>query len=139
MKKAKEYAVDYMAAQDKADALAKVLSEMHQETVILMKHRGVKSDSGMLAILNETDDKFRSFARQVGDGINPRSFAFIIDRFHSQVYMVWVRFFPGRAHGVREAAPAPEIAGRANCGCVYHAEQGIPCKHDLELAGLPPE
>jgi hypothetical protein len=22
----------------------------------------------------------------------------------------------------------------ANCGCVYHAEQGIPCKHDVEIA-----
>lgn len=21
----------------------------------------------------------------------------------------------------------------ANCGCVYHAEHGIPCKHDLAL------
>lgn len=23
------------------------------------------------------------------------------------------------------------VAGKACCGCVYHAEQGIPCKHDL--------
>ena len=22
----------------------------------------------------------------------------------------------------------------ANCGCVYHAEQGVPCEHDLALA-----
>jgi hypothetical protein len=23
------------------------------------------------------------------------------------------------------------LAGRADCGCVHHAEQGIPCEHDL--------
>lgn len=26
------------------------------------------------------------------------------------------------------------IAGKADCGCVYHAEDGIPCPHDIELA-----
>jgi hypothetical protein len=26
-----------------------------------------------------------------------------------------------------------EVAGRAQCGCVYHAEEGVPCVHDLEL------
>jgi hypothetical protein len=25
-------------------------------------------------------------------------------------------------------------AGKAQCGCVYHAEDGIPCEHDRELA-----
>lgn len=27
-----------------------------------------------------------------------------------------------------------ELGQQANCGCVYHAEDGIPCPHDLELA-----
>lgn len=26
------------------------------------------------------------------------------------------------------------IVAKANCGCVYHAEQGIPCIHDISLA-----
>lgn len=26
------------------------------------------------------------------------------------------------------------LAGQANCGCHYHAEDGIPCEHDLALA-----
>jgi hypothetical protein len=26
------------------------------------------------------------------------------------------------------------ICGIANCGCVHHAEQGIPCEHDFALA-----
>ncbi|MEK7576358.1 MAG: hypothetical protein AAB482_01555 [Patescibacteria group bacterium] len=26
------------------------------------------------------------------------------------------------------------IVGRANCGCWYSAEQGIPCEHDIALA-----
>lgn len=25
-----------------------------------------------------------------------------------------------------------ESCGTANCGCTHHAEEGIPCKHDLE-------
>lgn len=25
-----------------------------------------------------------------------------------------------------------DAVGRAQCGCVYHAEQGIPCQHDGE-------
>ncbi len=25
------------------------------------------------------------------------------------------------------------IVGKANCGCVYHAEEGLPCVHDVEL------
>lgn len=27
-----------------------------------------------------------------------------------------------------------ELGQQADCGCVYHAEDGIPCPHDLELA-----
>jgi hypothetical protein len=30
-----------------------------------------------------------------------------------------------------------EIAGKANCGCVYHADEGTPCEHDLALLGPP--
>lgn len=26
-----------------------------------------------------------------------------------------------------------ESCGKAKCGCVYYAEQGIPCRHDLAL------
>lgn len=29
-----------------------------------------------------------------------------------------------------------QVAARSNCGCVHHAEEGIPCSHDLESAGL---
>mgnify|MGYP003394444004 CR=1 FL=1 len=29
------------------------------------------------------------------------------------------------------------VAGKANCGCVYHAEEGIPCPHDLALLEQP--
>ncbi len=26
------------------------------------------------------------------------------------------------------------IAGKANCGCVHHAQGSIPCEHDIDLA-----
>lgn len=29
-----------------------------------------------------------------------------------------------------------EICGRMSCGCVHHAEDGLSCRHDLELVGL---
>lgn len=31
------------------------------------------------------------------------------------------------------------IAGKANCGCYYHAEKGIPCEHDRALAAVAPD
>lgn len=188
MKKAKEYVADFQAADDKDGALAGVLIEMHQETVILMRQRGVRSNAGMLAIFNEVDDKFRSFARQVGEGVYRKSFAVVIGRFHPKVYLAWIRAFPGRAHGLPEAVRKPHgsakkkftlhwlggrtevvegddiadacrragigggavaaldyyedgdqkvpVSGQAKCGCVYHAEEGSSCRHDLKLAGL---
>lgn len=35
------------------------------------------------------------------------------------------------------AAASPLPASPANCGCVYHAEQGIPCPHDLPASPAP--
>jgi|GEM_PF-5650741 len=38
---------------------------------------------------------------------------------------------------ILESPESPQrevIAGQAQCGCVYHAEQGIPCEHDKALA-----
>lgn len=26
-----------------------------------------------------------------------------------------------------------DVVGKATCGCVYHAEEGLPCIHDLAL------
>lgn len=34
----------------------------------------------------------------------------------------------------RQANNTQVIAGEADCGCVYHAEDGIPCEHDKALA-----
>lgn len=31
----------------------------------------------------------------------------------------------------REAGES--VLGKASCGCVYHAEDGVPCIHDLKL------
>ena len=28
------------------------------------------------------------------------------------------------------------VAGKSDCGCVFHAEEGASCMHDLQLAGL---
>lgn len=35
-----------------------------------------------------------------------------------------------------EAGKKTEVAGQAPCGCVYHAEEGRSCQHDLNRVGL---
>lgn len=42
-----------------------------------------------------------------------------------------------RARAEGDATPGPEPI--ANCGCIYHAEDGTPCEHDLALRGTPPK
>lgn len=37
----------------------------------------------------------------------------------------------GNRCGFAEVVEAQDVAGSANCGCVYHAEEGKPCSHDL--------
>ena len=29
-----------------------------------------------------------------------------------------------------------QVASQTSCGCVFHSEEGLACKHDLEFAGL---
>jgi hypothetical protein len=30
-----------------------------------------------------------------------------------------------------------KVTGQAKCGCVHHAEEGVPCEHDLALLDHP--
>lgn len=39
-----------------------------------------------------------------------------------------------RVRELRDAIQVPEeFIGKAQCGCVHHAEEGIACPHDVEL------
>ena len=95
MKKAKQYADEFIAAGKTVEALAEVLDQMIQETAELMKKRLARTDAGCLAVFNEIDDKFRAFARIVGN-VSPDSFAYSIQKMFPDVYRFWTTCFPHR-------------------------------------------
>lgn len=35
--------------------------------------------------------------------------------------------------GITPRSSVSDLAGKADCGCVYHAVDGTPCEHDLAL------
>jgi hypothetical protein len=41
-----------------------------------------------------------------------------------------LRYCPGLCCPLHGGPPNP--VGKADCGCVHHAEDGIPCEHDLK-------
>lgn len=42
----------------------------------------------------------------------------------------------GLDHFFDDTGKKKQVFGRANCGCVYHAEDGTSCEHDLARAGI---
>ena len=44
-----------------------------------------------------------------------------------------VRHSRGFSMTDRLSAEDLALAGKAECGCVHHVEEGIPCEHDLAL------
>jgi hypothetical protein len=54
-----------------------------------------------------------------------------------RLVMAYIKFCPFCGQKLEVPNFADEaIAGKAQCGCVYHAEEGIPCEHDRALAAL---
>ena len=46
----------------------------------------------------------------------------------------WVEDEAGNIIATPELPVPAVLVGAANCGCVYRAEEGIPCRHDARLA-----
>lgn len=78
--KAKEYARIYIEKKAEVgvdQALAHILTEMSHEFGELGKTRQVKTDAGMVGLMREFNDKWRSFAGAVGvkcDGVRTDGF-----------------------------------------------------------------
>lgn len=105
MKKALEYAAEFTSAEDKRKAIWEILLALQEETRELIRARSARSNSALFAILNETDDKWRSVVRQT-EGVNPKGFAFFISQTHPATYMLWINEFPGRKHDNPKPVPA---------------------------------
>lgn len=73
--KAKDMVARYCATPEaeKLDTLISIIHDCIKETKTIADARGVKSNSGLTAVLREIDDKYRAFARQC-DGVNPDGF-----------------------------------------------------------------
>jgi hypothetical protein len=108
MKKAKEYAEEFVMAQKTMGALAVVVEQMISETSELVKKRQVTTNVGHLSIFNEVDDKFRSFAKIVK--VSPDGFAVGIQALFPDVYKYWTLCYP---HRRVLSIPAPDQAKSA--------------------------
>lgn len=92
MKKASEY-FDQFAREGRTNkALSKIWSEMTLEVATLIRERNARSDSASFAILNEIDEKWRSFARRAQAGINPDGFALMQKKLYPDVFVAWMNF-----------------------------------------------
>ena len=45
--------------------------EFDQETAVMIKQRGIKSNDSFLSLLREMDDKWQAFARRTNGKVNP--------------------------------------------------------------------
>jgi len=83
---------------------------------------------------------------------NMNMFTLVVDQGPSQAYMRQEAEGTDIADAIRSSNLLPgeymhvvayeqdgkaiDIASQSNCGCVYHAEDGLSCRHDLKLIGL---
>lgn len=93
--KAKEYVERFKAQGSTIEAAGKVAYHMFLESWSLMKSRGVRSNDGMVGVLNEMADKWKSFVRQAGplcDGgnLDPRGFESVVRQRMPEIYQAWV-------------------------------------------------
>jgi len=65
MKKAKDYAREYIEAEEKDTVLTEIWMSMFTESKELMKARHAKSDRAMVSIFRELNNKWNSMVRLV--------------------------------------------------------------------------
>lgn len=83
--KAKEYFTEYNNIKKEKGgdyALVECLMNMFKEVKVIQKSRNAKSDSSVVSILNETNQKANSFIRMINKTIDNKKEGFIkIDAF----------------------------------------------------------
>lgn len=88
--RAKEYAERYKANRT-AQELADIIAALAEEAVELQRVRQARSEAAQYAILNEQDQKWRAFARIVGD-VKEDGFEMVIKKLVPEHYEGWKRY-----------------------------------------------
>lgn len=79
--KAIEYAKRFKDAKDPYDELDKIVMDFIRDSKILIKARNCKSDSGLISIIKELDDKYRTFVKLTGDrSLKPNGFVTLVGK-----------------------------------------------------------
>ncbi len=74
MKKAKEYAKQYLQAEDKHKVLSDIILEFFDESQELIKIRNAKIDGAIVAIIKELNEKWNAFARRTNGEVKEDGF-----------------------------------------------------------------
>ena len=88
MKKAKDYAAEYLA-EPTDKVLGEIAVQFLEEIPELIKARKVSTSSGHLAILEEQDRKWRAFARRLEGIIKPDGFEMLFKAKCPEAYVLW--------------------------------------------------
>lgn len=93
--KAKEYVAQFKAAGSTTRAAYDVAVAMIIECKTIMETRKARSNSALIAILREVNQKWESFTRQCGPltgggTVDPAGFKKVMEREMPDVYHAWV-------------------------------------------------
>ena len=93
MKKAKQYAEEYLASvkgdetlEQKCDILSVISMEMWSDAQTLIKERKAKSNSAIIAVFLEINNKFNAFVRKAGlDEVHLDSFKAVVSQIMPEI------------------------------------------------------
>lgn len=89
--KAKEYAERYIKEGKTLESLEKILMDFYQESVSLVKSRGVKTNSALFAVWDEIDQKWQAFCNKLKDDpINRDGFKMFVQHLLPDAHFHWI-------------------------------------------------
>jgi len=86
--RARDYAKIYFDAPNDL-TLVDIANDMLEEISKLIETRHAKTNEAGLAILNEINDKWKAFARIVGNGVKKDGLENAIEHLYPNIYKVW--------------------------------------------------
>ena len=94
MKRAKDYVAEFEEAGKTEAAAHQILMAMLTEVHELIDKRKAKETAAILAILNEVDDKWRSFVTKAKIPQCQYTFRSLHLRDYTRIYFEWILAFP---------------------------------------------
>jgi hypothetical protein len=102
--KAKDYAKRYRESEiDKDLEISGIALDFLQEIFTLVDARHAKTDSAISAIMDEQDNKWKAFARELPEVIIPNGFAYLVKAKMPDMYDAWM--LTRKTHGWVEQHP----------------------------------